>query len=62
MNNYIIFIYIFSLLMLSVSVKGYDIPDEIEEIKAPFEMPKLKKPTFPNLSMDITIKEPSKIN
>ena len=42
--------------MLSVSVKGYDIPDEIEEIKAPFEMPKLKKPTFPNLSMDITKK------
>lgn len=40
--------------MLLVSISGYKLPNEIEELKAPFNMPQLKKPTFPNLSMDIT--------
>ena len=46
-------IFIHFLLKLSISL-AYDMPEEIETIKAPFDMPQLKKPTFPNLSMDIT--------
>ena len=46
-------IFIHFLLKLTILL-AYDMPGEIETIKAPFDMPQLKRPIFPNLSIDIT--------
>ena len=56
MNNKIFFsiiIYIAISLLISFSVSNIDVPDEIEKIIAPFDMPQLQRPIFPNNSINI---------
>ena len=56
MNNKIfssIIIYITISLLISFSVSNNDVLDEIEEIIAPFDMPQLQRPIFPNNSINI---------
>jgi len=48
---------IISMLCLIFGTQSHaqwTMPTEIEEVKAPFEMPQFKRPTFPNRTMSIT--------
>ena len=44
----------FSSIFLFLSVSSKIIPEDIAPIKAPFDMPQLKRPVFPDLNMSIT--------
>ena len=52
-NMLILIINIFSLFFISIQYLLQEIPEEIEEIKAPFKMPQLKRPIFPNRTINI---------
>ena len=48
------FFYFHLLLAFISQIYGENIPENIGPIKAPFEMPQLKRPTFPDLIISIT--------
>ena len=54
MNNKFFFsIMIYITISLLISFSNNDVPDEIEEIIATFDMPQLQRPIFPNNSINI---------